>query len=292
MEIASEIIALLSQQTHELTDNTTLLTTAGVISITVVGSLARCDFITGGSDIDLLIVHDHGDISNGEVAAIPAMKFVIRSIGDPVLQAFAHTGKQKPCMCDLHFIDGGLLRDQPKWADPAAMRTSTVHRSHYFWLYAFDLAQHRICLLGPDPVANMHIYPPIAYAAIAVDNYQMQLHALTSQTIAGDPLSEAMVGRWKQLAGAILKLAAIVFGGASLKKRPVLDDFLQRVPIYEGKDFATILWTEYVHGELSLPPDRIVWHQRCQAFCFATLAMLSDAMKERSIANANQGQDT
>lgn len=269
MSVSDELIGLLRECARALYDEPSLVEGSGVESITVVGSLARRDFVLGGSDVDLMFVHGHGDRPASEIGSIPGVRRLVRHFGDALLSRYADTGRQKPFMVDLHFVDRELLHRQPEWADPTGFRPEYVCRNHFLWLYAFDFAASRYCLYGEDPALSVQVYPPASYAAWVAADLRGKLLALEC-SIA----DEAVVGGYKLIAGATLKLVALCHGAPSLRKAEVYEDFQRLVPYFEGKSFAEILWAEYLHGPEHAPADRTQWIRDCRIFCEAALATI------------------
>jgi predicted nucleotidyltransferase len=248
---------------------------AGMAGVVVVGSLARGDLVEGGSDVDLMFIHRHGELSASEVAARPHVREMVKRFGDPVLSLCKDTGRQKPFMVDLHFVDREVLRQQPDWAHPGRFRLPYTARNAYLWLYAFDLAAHRICLWGEDPLDHVEAHPPRAYAAWAAVESQTKLAEVRQHTRLAPEVTEDLVGRWKVLAGGVLRLAALTWGGRSLRKAEVLDDFRRLTPPFADKGFANVLWEEYLFGRRDLGEDRRVWLARCEAFCSTVLELVT-----------------
>lgn len=269
MNVSDELIGLLRERAASLGDEPSLTEESGVESVLVVGSLARRDFILGGSDVDLMLVHGHGDRPASTIAAIPGVRVLVRHFGDALLSKYGETGRQKPFMVDLHFVDRGLLLQQREWADPAAFRAEYASRDHFLWLYAFDFAAHRDCLYGDDPGPSVRVHPPASYATWVVEDLRSKLLLLESMR-AG----ESLIAGHKLIAGETLKLVALCHGASSLMKVEVYEEFQRLVPCFEGKGFAEQLWAEYVHGPGYAPADRTQWVRDCRAFCEAALATI------------------
>jgi predicted nucleotidyltransferase len=273
MGMADRIIEVLRAAAGELAADPAPATEAGVVSVAVIGSVARGDFVEGGSDLDLLMVHTHGERPAREIAAIPALRRVLRRFGGPVLDRYGGTGSQKPFMVDLGFVDYEVLRQQPDWADPTRFREEHTERNTYLWLYAFDLAAHRIRLFGEDPMHHVVAYPPSSYAPWELARCRAGLDRARRQMGERDGLADEAVSEWKKLAGAVLRLAALTHGGRSLRKAEVYRDFQQAVPLFEGKGFAEVLWVEYLRGDP--PEDRSQWLAQCDRFCAGALDVIA-----------------
>ena len=246
------------------------------MSITVVGSVARRDFVEGGSDLDIMYVHTHHGMSSGEIGSLSPVRALLDELFNPVIRLYRPTGRQKPWMVDLHFVDYELLREQPQWADPANFRQEYVERNTYLWLYAFDLQANSICLSGADPRRFIKVHPPDHYALWAARKHAATLTLLRNDAGSGPPTDDA-VQRWKILAGGVLQLAALAYGSRSLRKREVYNDFQTRVPNFRNKTFARVLWHEYLHGGQISLAQRTEWAEQCMGFCRCALELIIQA---------------
>lgn len=244
----------------------------GVVSVVVVGSLARKDFVEGGSDLDLMFVHTLGDKPNEEIASNAGLQNLIHYFGDPVFDICACTGRQKPFMIDCHFVDYGLLSEQHHWANPANFLQEYTKRDTYLWLYAFDFVQNRICLWGEDPTSLIKVYSPDVYITWAAEDKRIKLSAIKNDSALEQAAEEPLLGRWKLLAGETLRLLAIRYGSRSLRKAEVYADFQELAPYFKGKEFAEELWAEYLYGKSC--EDRKEWLVRCDEFCQAALSRI------------------
>lgn len=269
MSLATRLIELLQEQSSSLRENPAPAEQAQVASVALIGSLARGDFRTGGSDVDLMFVHGLGERPAAEVAAAPSMRRPVGFLGEPLLQAGGGTGAQKPFLIDCHFVEGLVLATQPRWAEPSQFTLQWAERETYLWLYAFDLVRHIMPLSGPSPAIGVRAYDPAAYTETVLRQLRQRLAALRDDPPANQV--EA-VNAWKLFAGRLLTALALSRGGRSLKKNEIYRDFNTLVPHFPGKDFAASLWAEYLYG--SVFQDREDWLQRCRKFCEEGLATL------------------
>jgi len=275
MSLPDHLIEVLCEAGRSLEERSNLIGQDGVRSVTVVGSLARGDFVERGSDVDVMFVHTLGVRPADELCAIPSLRNVVHHFGSPALRLGAATGRQKPFMVDCHFVDCEILEQQPQWADPACFRQEHTERDWNLWVYAFDFVANRIRLWGEDPVHFVHVYPPESYILWALGRLQGTLSELQGGGAREAALSPEIVGRWKVLAGTLLHLAAIYHGSPTLGKTEAYREFQELVPDFNGKNFAEVLWTEYLHG--TEPADRGEWLTRCEEFCQGTATMIASS---------------
>lgn len=235
------------------------------------GSLARGDFRPGGSDVDLLVVHQCGDLPCDDVGQRSDVRVVVRHFGEPLLQVAGGSGEQKPFMVDCHFVDLRVLRDQPRWADPRGFLSVDTRHDRFLWIYGFDFVQHACVLWGESPTALVQAYDPLLYVPVAARDLARRVAELSSAPPSSDALSER-VDRWKSVAGELMTLLALAHGCRSLRKQDLHRVFNTRVPYFPGKDFAASLWAEYLYGTVF--QERQEWVARCARFCASGLTLL------------------
>jgi predicted nucleotidyltransferase len=269
MSLAARLVELLREQAGSLTVRPALAEQAQVVSVALIGSLARDDFRAGGSDVDLMLVHTHGEKPAGQVAAVPAVRRLVQHFGEPLLKIGAGTGAQKPFMVDCHFVDSLVLATQPRWAEPSQFTLALAQRNTHLWLYAFDLVQHAVPLFGPSPALGLDVHPPAQYTGVLRQQLHRDLEALCEQPAEVRPET---IESWKLLAGRMMVALALGHGGGSLNKSEVHRSFNILAPRFPGKDFAASLWAEYLYG--SVFQDRAEWLQRCRRFCEGGLGVL------------------
>jgi hypothetical protein len=187
------------------------------------------------------------------------------------------TGCQKPFMVDLHFVDSEVLRQQPRWAEPNLFTQEETRHDRYLWVYAFALADDRICLWGDDPASFIHVYEPLSYVPWVANDLSDALRALSDSSLSVANPTPEIVGQWKNLAGEVLRLLALIEGTRSLRKEDVYRYFQELVPPFDSKDFAEGLWAEYLHGPRFAPLDRCAWLGECEQFCRSGMAMVAKA---------------
>lgn len=269
MSLATRLIELLREQSAFLHEHPASAEQAQVVSVALVGSLARDDFRQGGSDVDLMVVHTIGDKPAAEVGAMQPLRRLVQHCGEPLLHLGAGTGVQKPFVVDCHFVDSLILATQPRWAEPSQFTLALARRETYLWLYAFDLVQYAMPLFGPSPALGVRVHEPVSYVGVV----RRQLHD-DLQGLAAEPQEPRpeFVERWKLLAGRVMTALALTRGGRSLKKNDVYRDFNLLAPGFPGKAFAASLWAEYLYG--SVFQDRVEWLRRCRRFCEGALEVL------------------
>lgn len=271
MGLTSRLLASLAEGALTLPQHPELLAAAALHSVTLVGSLARADFIEGGSDVDLLLVHGLADGPPEEVGRRPQIRALVHHFGEPLLHLGAGTGRLRPFAVDCHFASTRVLHSQPQWADPASFLREHLSRDRYLWLYAFDLEAHGKVLWGETPAASMRLYPPQQYLHHLVRDLREELARLQSHRVPAD-LSAAVLAGWKRFAGQLPTLLALCFGPPSLQKRDLYRTFNLSVPYFPGKDFAARLFSEYLYG-ITYQQDE-EWVGRCSQFCANALALL------------------
>ncbi|MEI6502213.1 MAG: hypothetical protein WCP21_14450, partial [Armatimonadota bacterium] len=270
----------------------------------LVGSLSRDDFIEGGSDVDLLFVHEHGELPSRELGAHPALREAVRLFGEPLLAIGRHTGRQKPFVVDTHFADAHTVETQPRWADPAGFLREHMSHDRSLWLHAFDLVENGRVLWGESPVPALRVYEPAGYLPCLARELREELarlqsyspHPVRSQAAqqvcaftgglqldgvgmlrvgalrGGADLPEAIINDWKRLTGQLLTALALQHGAPSLRKRDIFRHFNLRVPYFPGKDFAGHIWSEYLYGIVY--DERDEWVRRCGRLCENGLKVL------------------
>lgn len=268
MGLETRLLAALEQAGRQV-DLSPELISAGAVSVTLAGSLARGDFRLGGSDVDLLVVHDHPGLTPAEAAREAALRRLVRHFSEPLQRLAATTQAGLTLVMDCHLVGAGALADQPRWADPATARPDLTGHDRLLWLYAFDLQAHHRTLWGPDPTVGLRIVSPQAYLPAAVAEARRRLEEL-SNLPAG--LSEEQVPPWKALAGEIMALLALQAGCPTLRKRDLHRYFNACAPYFKGKDFAASLWAEYLYGTVF--QARADWLARCRQFCTSALTVL------------------
>lgn len=269
MGLATRLLSALREQAAALQSSPDLAAQAQVVSVALIGSLSRNDFRDGGSDVDLMIVHTHGDLPAAEVAAVPALRRLVHEFGAPLLQLGGGTGVQKPFVVDCHFVDATVLATQPQWSDPIRMVADLRERDAYLWLYAFDLEQFALPLLGPHPAHGLTIQDPPAYTSTLRDHLRADWQALDAATHGADADT---INHWKHLSGRLMTAFALSRGVRSLMKASVHRGFNLLAPHFAGKDFAASLWAEYLYGTVF--QDRDDWLRRCRRFCANGLEVL------------------
>lgn len=268
MSIATRLIALLDEQSVSLKEHPGLAEQARVTAIALMGSLARDDFRTGGSDVDLMVVHAQGEKPAAELGRMPAMRKLIGLFGEPLLRIGRGCAGHRPLVVDCHFVDSLLLATQPRWAEPSRLTAAQADREPYLWVYAFDLTQHARPLYGPHPAAGLQCHEPAAYLPVIRQWLQERLR----QWPESDSPTDAMVEYARAMAWALLTALALGHGGRSMVKHELYRDFNLLAPSFAGKAFAASLWAEYLYG--SVFQDRADWLQRCRRFCESGLEVL------------------
>lgn len=268
MGLETRLLAALEQAARQV-DAVPELISAGAVSVTLAGSLARGDFRLGGSDVDLLVVHDRPELTPAEAVRDAALRRLVRHFSEPLQRLTTTTQPGLTLVIDTHLITAGAVADQPRWADPDAAPPDLAGHDRLLWLYAFDLQAHHRTLWGPDPTVGLRIGTPQAYLPAAVAEARRRLEELSS--LPAGRLEE-MVPPWKALAGEIMTLLALQAGCGSLRKRDLHRYFNACAPYFKGKDFAASLWAEYLYGTVF--QAREDWLARCRQFCTNALAML------------------
>lgn len=304
MALSDRLLLSLTESACALDEQPGVAAAARVRSVVLVGSLSRDDFVEGGSDVDLLLIHEHGELPSRELAAHPALGEIVRLFAEPLLAIGRHTGRQPPLLVDCHFVDAHTVETQPRWADPACFCREHLSHDRNLWLYAFDFAEHARTLWGDSPVPLLRVYEPAAYLPLLAQELRDELARLQaysprpgrsraeSQVCAftgglqldgvgmlrvgarggGADLPEAIINDWKRLTGRLLTALALQHGSPSLRKRDIFRHFNLRVPYFPGKDFAGHLWSEYLYGIVY--DERDEWVRRCARLCENGLKVL------------------
>lgn len=243
----------------------------GLWSVTLVGSLARDDFRPGGSDVDLLVVHQCGDLLSDEVGKRTDVRAVVRHFGEPLLQLTGGSGVQGAFVVDCHFVDLEVLRGQPHWAAPDRFLPTRTRHDRFLWIYCFDLVAHSRLLWGENPTALVHPHDPLPYIPTAARELARRVAELSAGTGESHALAD-LVDRWKAAAGELMALLALAHDCRSLRKQDLHRTFNTRVPYFPGKDFAASLWAECLYGTVFQERDE--WVARCARFCESGLTLL------------------
>ncbi len=272
MVSAHRLLQLLQRAGQSLQATDPAVRACGLWSVALVGSLSRGDFRPGGSDVDLLVVHQCGDLPPAEVGRHPDVRVVVRHFGEPVVEACGGSGDHRPVVVDCHFVDLGVLRDQPRWAAPRQFLSVHTRHDRFLWIYGFDFVQHALVLWGESPTALVQAHDPLPYIPVAARDLSRRIADLSSATQEGGPLLE-LVDRWKAAAGELMTLLALAHGCRSLRKQDLHRAFNTQVPYFPGKDFAASLWAEYLYGTVF--QERQEWIARCARFCDSGLTLLT-----------------
>lgn len=269
MGLETRLLTALEQAGRQV-DTVPELVSAGAVSVTLAGSLARGDFRLGGSDVDLLVVHDRPELPPAEAIRDAALRRLVRHFSEPLQRLAATTQPGLTLVIDCHIVSAGAVADQPRWADPATALPDLAGHDRLLWLYAFDLQAHHRTLWGPDPTIGLRIVTPQAYLPVAVAEARRRLAELGNLP-TDQP--EEQVPHWKALAGEIMALLALQAGCGSLRKRDLHRYFNAGAPYFKGKDFAASLWAEYLYGTVF--QARADWLARCRQFCTSALTVLA-----------------
>lgn len=305
MPLTDRLLEALSGSALALSEQPQLAAEAGLRSVTLVGSLSRNDFIEGGSDVDLLFVHDLGEQPSGELCKHPRLREVVQLFGEPLLRIGRNTGRQKPFLVDCHFADARVVDTQPCWADPAGFVHESMAHERTLWLYAFDLVENGQTLWGRPLASEVRVYEPQCYMPLLAQELREELVRLQSyqpapsmkapgqpkicaitgglqldglgmprigHSAAGAAIPEAHISDWKRLTGQVLTALALQHGSPSLRKRDTFRYFNLRVPYFPGKDFAGHIWSEYLYGIVY--DERDEWVRRCDRLCENGLKVL------------------
>lgn len=203
-----------------------------VVSIFIPASFARGDYNPPHSDFDFCVVRrDNTDIK--PLTAIREFRFFEAFLDDPESVLKDYVGlrvsdipKTRQDVLDLAAYEG----DRYVWP--------------YLWAYAFDLAQHRIHIYGTDLIADMPV----------VDSRTLIAHRIQNVDVLNDierawetKRSDFLMPR---LTTHLMKWAQLYFGESTINKFQVLPLFMEHVPNFPVKPFATELWDEYLNHRL------------------------------------------
>jgi predicted nucleotidyltransferase len=271
LALPERLLSLLHQAGQDLEAEGAAVASARLSSVVLVGSLARGDFRVGGSDVDLMLVHQLGELPAAEVGRRADVRAIVRHFGGPLLRVAGGTGVQKPFVMDCHFVDLEVLRSQPQWASREHFAPAHAHRDRFLWIYAFDFVAHARLLWGDNPAPAVQAYDPLPYLPHAAAALRAEVAALSALEPGSSPEPEP-VSRWKRAAGELMTLLALSHGCRSLGKRDLHRSFNADVPYFQGKDFAASLWAEFLYG--SVFQDRAEWVGRCRRFCQGGLQRL------------------
>ena len=271
MSLTTRLLDSLKQSAQTLDERPALAAAVGLQSVTLVGSLARDDFIVGGSDVDLLLVHGLGEHPSSEIGRRPEIRAILQLFGEPLLRLAGGTGRQKPFLIDCHFADAQTVAAQPQWADPAGFLREHMARDRFLWIYAFDLVAHSCTLWGEPPACAVSVFPVAGYLPYLVRQLREDLALLESYAIRPDP-PERQVNQWKSLQGQLITLVALKHGCESLLKHDLYRTFNLHVAYFPGKDWAAAFWAEYLRGSVFHQRDE--WLRRSTKFCENALGLL------------------
>jgi len=304
MALSDRLLTSLTDSARALAERPEMAAAARVRSVVLVGSLCRDDFIEGGSDVDLLFIHDQGELSSDELGRHPALREVVRLFGEPLLAMARNSGRQRPFMVDCHFADAHTVETQPQWADPAGFLREHMSHDRNLWLYAFDLVENGKVLWGEPLTQTVQAFEPGGYMPLLARELREELVRLESyspqrvrsqaaqQVCAftgglqldgvgmlrvgalrgGADIPDTIIAGWKRLTGQLLTALALQYGSPSLRKRDTFRYFNLRVPYFPGKDFAGHIWSEYLYGIVY--DERDEWVRRCGRLCENGLKVL------------------
>lgn len=304
MALSDRLLTSLTDSARVLGERPELAAAAQVRSVVLVGSLSRDDFIEGGSDVDLLIIHEQGDRPSEELGRHPGLREIVRLFGEPLLAMGRNSGRQRPFMVDCHFADAHTVATQPQWADPAGFLREHMSHDRNLWLYAFDLLENGKGLWGEALVPTLRVFEFAGYLPLLARELREELVRLQSyspqkprsqaaqQVCAftgglqldgvgmlrvgalqgGADIPDAIITDWKRLTGQVLTALALQHGSPSLLKRDTFRYFNLRVPYFPGKDFAGHIWSEYLYGIVY--DERDEWVRRCARLCENGLKVL------------------
>lgn len=218
-----------------------------IFSVVVFGSLIRSDFIPGISDIDLLIVFKDETKSN-------EIETVIGRILDVAKDYYGCSNYEK--VVDIVWIYENEIPFK-------GSRKKSIFK--FLSIYAFDFVKFSKVIYGTDFIQEIEVPNP----RDLIKDRVKRLYALLEQH--KQQRNHYMI---RILAGEAIRLAQITFGELTIDKRKVFNNFMKYVPKYPQKNFAKVVWDEYLRppNKKKIDKDYI---DKCIEFIKATLSFIS-----------------
>lgn len=215
-----------------------------IISAIVFGSLARGDFISGISDIDLLVVFKN--------------ETPIGKINEILSGIYKIAEKWKGLSKYEKVIDIPWLFEK----DLPMKGSEKKSPFKFLGIYAFDFVRHYRVIFGKDIAKNLRVPNPKELIKERANRILKLLEKWSKEK------NHYMI---KILAGEAIRLAQIAFGEVTIDKRKVFKNFIKYVPEYSMKHFVHEIWKEYLSPEIRTDPEYI---ENCKKFVKATINMI------------------